>query len=214
MLLNVFAMISLTVACGPMQAPEGRWDGMITFGTLQVPVVMHFEQNGNTLIGSFVNGDTRVTSTFGRFEDGFVQLTFPSGKRLQATLKDGVLSGTYGSGEQDLHAVTASKYCACGPVAEAGPDISGTWEVPDSDLRLTIRRRGDETLVNVLRPSGELGPIAGYFDGLAFMLNYFDGVHAAMLEIEQRKDHGLDLKFTEPGTEVKKYRAIQATIRN
>jgi hypothetical protein len=31
-----------------------------------------------------------------------------------------------------------------------------------------------------------------------------------MLEIEQRKDGGLDLKLMEPGTEVKKYRAVQA----
>jgi hypothetical protein len=34
-----------------------------------------------------------------------------------------------------------------------------------------------------------------------------------VLEIEQRKDGGLDLKFAEPGTDVKKYMAVQTTTR-
>jgi hypothetical protein len=109
-----------------------------------------------------------------------------------------------------MHPFTASQFCSCALEGEAGPDISGTWEVPESNLRLTIRRKGEDTLVNVTRPSGELGPLAGRFDGLIFMLRYFDGIRAAVLEIERRKDGGLDLKFTEPGADVKKYRAVQA----
>ena len=110
---------------------------------------------------------------------------------------DRQFKGTYGRGGQDMHPVTASKFCACGSEGEAGPDISGTWEVPDSGWRLTIRRKGDDTLATVSRPNGELGPIAGRFDGFAFLLHYFDGARAALLEIEQRKDGGLDLKFTD-----------------
>jgi hypothetical protein len=214
MILNMLTMVSLAVACGWAQAPEGRWDGTITYGTLNVPFTIHFEPNGKTLSGSFVNGDTRVSSTEGSFEGKVVRLTFgASGTRLEATLAEGQLKGTIGSGGQDMHPFTASQFCACAVEGDAGPDISGTWEVPDSNWRLTIRRKGEDTLVTVSRPSGELGPIAGRFDGLTFMLRYFDGVRAAMLEIEQRKDGGLDLKFKEPGTDVKKYRAVQATTR-
>jgi hypothetical protein len=213
MILNMLTMVSLAVACGWAQAPEGRWDGTITYGALNVPFTIHFEPNGKNLTGSFVNGDTRVSSTEGSVEAGSVRLTFgASGARLEATLADGELKGTIGS-EQDMHPFTASKFCACGPEGEAGPDISGTWEAPDSSLRLTIRRKGEDTLATVSRPSGELGPIAGRSDGVTFMLHYFDGVRAALLEIDQRKDGGLDLKFTEPGTDIKKYRAVQATTR-
>jgi hypothetical protein len=209
MILNMLMMVSMAVACGWAQAPDGRWDGTIAYGALNVPFQIHFETNGKTLNGSFVNGDTRVSSTEGSFEAGSVRLTFgASGTRLEATLADGELKGTIGSG-QDIHPFTASKFCACGPEGEAGPDISGTWEAPDSNWRLTIRRKGDDTLATVSRPSGELGPLAGRSDGLSFMLHYFDGVRAAVLEIEQRKDGGLDLKFTEPGTDVKKYRAVE-----
>ena len=214
MILNMLTMVSLAVACGWAQAPDGRWDGTITYGTLDVPFIIHFEPNGKALTGSFVNGDTRVSSTEGSFEAGSVRLTFgASGTRLEATLADGQLKGTYGSGGQDMPPITASRFCACGSEGDAGPDISGTWEVPDASWRLTIRRKGDDTLATVSRPSGELGPLAGRFDGSTFMLQYFDGVRAAMLEIEQREDGGLDLKFTEPGADVKKYRAVQATTR-
>jgi hypothetical protein len=214
MILNMLMMVSLAVAFGWAPAPEGRWDGTITYGTLNVPFIIYFEHNGKTLTGSFVNGDSRVSSTAGSFEAGSVRLTFgASGKRLEATLVDGQLKGTYGSGGQDMHPFTASQFCTCGPQGDAGPDISGTWEVPDSGWRLTIQRKGDDTLATVSRPSGELGPLAGRFYGLTIMLNYFDGVRAAVLEIEQHKDGGLDLKFTEPGTDVKRYRAVQATTR-
>lgn len=205
----MLTMVSLAVALA--QLPDGRWDGTITYGTLNVPFTIYFEHNGKGLTGSFVNGDTRVSSTEGSFEGGSVRLTFgAAGTRLDATLSDGQLKGTYGNG-QDLHSFTASKFCACGPEGEAGPDISGTWEVPDFNLGLTIRRKGDDTFATVSRPGGELGPLAGRFDGLTFTLQYFDGVRAALLEIEQRKDGGLDLKLTEPGTEVKRYRAVRAT---
>jgi len=210
----MLTIFSLAVICGWAQAPDGRWDGTITYGALKVPFTIHFESNGKTFTGSFVNGDTRVSSTEGSFEAGAVRLTFgTSGTRLEARLVEGELKGAIGSGGQDMHPFTASQFCACGSEGDAGPDISGTWEAPDSSWRLTIRRKGEDTLATVSRPSGELGPLAGRSDGLTFMLHYFDGVRAAVLEIEQRKDGGLDLKFKEPGTDVKKYRAVQATTR-
>lgn len=213
MILNVLTMVSLVAACGWAQELDGRWDGKVTYGTLEVPFTIHFEPNGKTLKGSLVNGDTRVSSTEGSFEAGTLRLAFrASDTRLEAKLANGELKGTIGTGEQ-MRPFTASQFCSCAPEGEAGPEISGTWEVPDSNLRLTIRRKGEDSFATVSRPSGELGPLAGRSDGLIFMLHYFDGVRAAVLEIEPRKDGGLDLKFTEPGTDVKKYRAVQATLR-
>jgi hypothetical protein len=211
-------MLSLAVAFGRAQAPEapdGRWDGTITYGALKVPFRIDFEPGGKTLRGSFVNGDARLASTEGSFEAGAVRLTFgAAGPRLEAKLTDGQLAGMIGSGGQEMRPFTATKFCTCGSEGEAGPDISGTWEAPDSGLRLTIRRKGDDTLAAVSRPGGELGPLAGRFDGAAFSLHYFDGVRAAVLEIEEGKGGVLDLKFSEPGAGAKKYRAVKAEARN
>lgn len=212
MVLNLLTMISLAAVFGWGQALEGRWDGTISYGTLSVPFRIDFAHDGKTLKGSFINGDTHVTSTEGSVEGGIVRLTFgASGTRLEARLEDGQLKGTYGGGGQEMRPFTASQFCSCGFEGEAGPDISGTWEVPDSNLRLTIRRKGDDTLAVVSRQGDELGPISGRYDGLTFKLHYFDGVRAAVLDIEEGKDGGLDLIFSEPGSEVKKYRAVKAT---
>src|SRR5262245_34907572 len=109
MILNLLAMVTLGVACGWTPAPDGRWDGTITYGTLNGPFTIHFEPNGKTLTGSFVNGDTRVSSTEGSFEAGSVHLTFgASGTRLEAMLTDGQLKGTIGSDGQNRHPFTAS----------------------------------------------------------------------------------------------------------
>src|SRR4249920_3298884 len=98
MILNMLTMVSLAMAFGWAQAPNapnGRWDGTITYGALKVPFKIHFEPNGQTLKGSFMHGDTRVSSTEGSFDAGSVRLTFGgSGARLEATIKDGELKGT------------------------------------------------------------------------------------------------------------------------
>lgn len=213
----MLAIVSLAAICGWAQELDGRWDGKVIYGALEVPFTIHFEPNGKTLRGFLVNGDTRVSSTEGSFEAGTLRLAFgssgaASGARLEAKLVNGQLKGTIGNGDK-MRPFTASQFCSCAPEGEAGQNISGTWEVTDSDLRLTIRRKDEDTFATISRPSGELGPLAGRSDGLTFMLHYFDGVRAALLEIEPRKGGGLDLKFTEPGTDVKKYRAIQATHR-
>ena len=211
-LLQIFTIVALAAISGWAQELDGRWDGKVTYGTLDIPFTIHFEPNGKTLKGSLVNGDTRVSSTEGSFEAGTLRLAFgtsggASSTRMEAKLVNGQLKGTVGNGDQ-MRPFTASQFCSCAPEGEAGPDISGTWEVPDSNQRLTIRRKDEDTFATLSRPSGELGPLAGRSDGLIFTLHYFDGVRAALLEIEPRKDGGLDLKFTEPGTDVKKYRAI------
>ena len=54
---------------------------------------------------------------------------------------------------------------------------------------------------------------AGKDSGSDLQAGKFDGIRAALLEIESRKDGGLDVKFMEPGTDVKKFRAIQGTAR-
>jgi hypothetical protein len=194
------------------QAPAGRWDGTILFGTVKFPFTIFFEGRGSSISGSFVNGDAHLTSTSGSFENGVLRLSFGRlGTRLEAKLSaGGALNGDYGSENTGLRPVTASAYCTCAFEGEAGPEITGTWAVPDIGWHLVLTRKGEDTLATLTRADGELGPLAGRFDGAVFTLRYFDGAQAAVLEIEQRKDNGLDLVFKDPVTGVKKYKAFRA----
>jgi hypothetical protein len=205
-------MFLFALSCAA-QAPAGRWDGTIVFGTLKFPFTIYFEGSGNSISGAFVNGDARVSSTSGSFEGGTLRLSFGRlGTRLEAKLADGGLSGSYGSEEQELRPFTASAYCTCSIEGEAGPEIMGAWEVPDAGWRIAIRRKGEDTLATVSRPDGELGPLAGRFDGATFTLRYFDGTRAAMMEIEQRKDGALNLVWREPVIGVTKYKAVRVGV--
>ena len=194
----------LVSAGGWAQAPAGRWDGNADYGALKVPFTIHFEGSGKALRGSIVNGDKRVSSTSGSFEDGVLRLAFDRAK-VQATLAEGQLTGAFESAGRKIP-FTASAYCTCGVEGDAGPDQTGTWAVDDAWWRFAIRRAGDDTIVSGL----EVGPLSGRFDGIAFQLHYFDGVRAALLELEP-KDGGLMFAWKVPGAEVKRYRAIRVS---
>jgi len=220
MYLRLFPAILLAAVSSSAQAPAGRWDGIVQFGSLKVPFRIDFEGNANAFKGSLVNGDAQIPSTSGGFSDGKILLTFDrSGAKLEASLADGELKGDVKSAS-GTHPFTAARFCTCGFEGEAGPDIAGNWEVPNvfggpssAGWRLEIRRIGEDTLATIRHSdSEEPGPLSGRFDGLVFSLRYFDGNRAAMLEIEPNKSGGLDLVYTEPGKDAKKLKAISVKV--
>jgi len=186
------------------QAPAGRWDGTAVVAGLKVPLRIDFEGDGASLRASLVNGDARLRSTSGSMAGSVVRLSF-DGVRLEGTIVEGQLTGSFASSKRVIP-FTASAYCPCGVEGEAGPDIAGVWAADDSWWRFAVKRAGDDTIVSGL----EVGPLNGRFDGIAFQLHYFDGIRAALLELEP-KDGALALVWTLPGAQPKRYRAIRAS---
>ncbi len=201
----------LTAASACAQAPSGRWDGNISLGAMSVPFTLFFEGKGAAVTGAFINGDARVSSAPGKFEGGTLRLSFPqAGTRLEAVIADGALKGSYGDARRGMHPFTAAAFCTCSNEGDAGPAIMGEWDVPGAGGRLTVRRIGEDTLAALKRAGDALGPLAGRFNGGYFVLNYFDGTRAAVLELEPNKDHGLDVTLNEPGQDIRKYKAVRA----
>ena len=123
------------------QVPSGRWEGTITIDGLKIPFTILLEGSGGELTGSFVNGDTRTASTSGSFEGGELRLSFAhAGTQLRATLENEELKGDYGGEKHGMHRFTASAYCTCSYEGETGPPIMGSWEVPEADWKLAVRR--------------------------------------------------------------------------
>jgi hypothetical protein len=213
MLLTRLVLATLAVAfCGWAQAPQGRWDGTITFDkTLKVPFTLFFEGTEAALTGSLVNGDVRVQSSAGVLSGGTLRLKFPqSGLELDGTLANGQLNGTLRTAKYGERPFTAAPYCTCSFDGDAGPDIAGSWQVSDAGWRIAIRRVGEDTLAEVSSALfGKMGPLSGRFDGIVFSLRYFDGTRAALLEIEPAKDGGLDLLWRSPDEGTKKLRAVR-----
>lgn len=204
------AVTLLSAASAFAQAPTGRWDASVKVGSLKVPFTMMFEGDGATLAASIVNGDARIRSTSGSFDGKAVRLEFEqTGARLEAALGEGGLKGTFGSTRTGMNPFQAGAYCTCGFPGEAGPEIMGTWDLPEGGGRLVIRRAGDDTMAVLSRGGDEIGPLSGRFNGAFFELSYFDGSRAAVLEIEPRKDGRLDVSWMEPGVATKKLVAIR-----
>lgn len=203
----------LVVVClGFSQTPSGRWDGTIEYGPLKVPLQLHFESTSNGVRGMFVNGESRVASSEGHFDNGELRLSFASlGTRLEAKLADGGLKGVYGNEKLGMRSLNASAYCTCAYEGEAGPDISGTWEFAGEGWQLSVQRKGEDTLATLRRPGRELGPLHGRFDGVTFALHYFDGIRAAVLELEPRKDGTFDAVLSEPGTDLRKLKLVRSS---
>jgi hypothetical protein len=187
----------------------GRWDGTVVFDGLKVPFTMQLDLNPKAVSGAFVNGDERVTATAGKLSGGVLRLQFEQyGTVFEADIANSSLRGEYG-GASGKYALEAGAYCTCGSEGEAGPDISGTWDIADPGWHFTVQRKGDDTIAHILRPEDTNGALVGRFDGLAFMLHHFDGKRAALLEVEPRPDGTLELTLKEPRAGVRKYRAAK-----
>jgi hypothetical protein len=202
---------ALAVAAGLCaQSLSERWDAVVTIGGLRVPFILHFEGKGPAFAASLAKGDTRVPADASSFDGKTLRAEFRQPRaRIEAVLSDGELKGVFGNEKTAMYPFKASAFCTCGFVGEAGPDISGSWEIREDGWRLLLRRVGEDTIAAIARGANETGPLTGRFNGVFFELSFFDGQQGAVLEIEPRKDGGLDLSLMEPGAAAKKMKAVR-----
>src|SRR6516162_10074255 len=97
---RMFVAAFLTVVPAAMaQSVAGLWDATVKINNLVIPFRMEFSGEGSAVVGTFFNGDERFTSTSGRLENGSLVVDWDHYlSELQATWKDGVLTGSYTHG--------------------------------------------------------------------------------------------------------------------
>ncbi len=180
----------------------GLWDATIKTNTSEVPFRFELSGSGSNVAGSYFNGDDKLTSTSGSFEEGSLELNWDYyGSKLEATLKDGVLDGTYsGAGRRRnpvaFHARRASSVT---PDSGNAPAIAGVWEIParsskgESTWRFIVQQSGSQVSAAVLRIDGDTGAFTGSFQGDKFLLSHFDGARSGLMEIKLQADGSLDV---------------------
>ena len=100
----LIAIVALSVAAPALtraQTPQlsGLWDAAVVVNGLEIPFRFEIAGAGAGLTGSFFNGDEKVTSTGGKFEDGALNLNFDHyATSLEASLVNGRLAGIYNRG--------------------------------------------------------------------------------------------------------------------
>ena len=197
----LFAVALVGIALFPSrvgaQSLSGLWDATVVVnGNLDVPFRMEFSGSGSAAKGSFFNGDEKVTSTTGRFENGSLVLSFDEyGTHLEATLKDGRLEGQYSAaraGRPIRSRRNASRRRrptmgrrrrsrGCGTCRCTSSKGESAWQ-------FIVRQSGPEVSAAILRVDGDTGTLTGRYRDGTFVLSHFSGARPLVLEVTPGAD--------------------------
>ncbi|MGA2136102.1 MAG: TlpA disulfide reductase family protein [Bryobacteraceae bacterium] len=188
-----FALLLFAQAAGA-QSLAGRWEATVTLNDVAIPFRMDISGEGSNISGCFFNGDDKVVSTGGRFEDGSLVLDFAQyATQLRATLKDGRLAGQYKSARAS-YVFQARPFVAPREAESAAPSIAGLWEVAvqspkgESAWRLIVRQTGADVSAAILRVDGDTGALTGSYRDGRFVLSHFSGARPALLVLTPSSD--------------------------
>jgi len=184
-------------------SPSGQWDGVVTVSNNTVEIPFKFEITGanGSYRGYFFDGDVKVPSQPGTFQNGQVDLRFDQyGARLVASLSGDRLEGKYERGTRGAaYPFRAVRAAAVKPTSEKVPSISGEWRIPtksskgESAWRFLVRQNGASISATILRIDGDTGTLSGrYVDG-KFLISHFSGARPVKYEITQNADGSLEL---------------------
>ena len=114
-------------AQAPSQSLAGLWDAAVIVNGLEIPFRFEIAGSGPAISGSFFNGDEKVTSTGGTFENGTLALNFDHyATKLEAGLVNGRLAGVYNRA-QGFYPFYARKFPPSNVFPNEVPQIDGLW---------------------------------------------------------------------------------------
>jgi thiol-disulfide isomerase/thioredoxin len=196
-LATIFAIAPAAMA----QSLAGLWDATITANGRDIPFRMQFSGEGQKVTGYFFNGDERVASTSGSFENGSLTVIWDYfANKLTATWKDGTLEGTYTGARHAPYPFKAKRFVPPSLTQGDVPSIAGLWEIPAKSAkagelawRFIVRQSGPEVSAAILRVDGDTGSIEGTYKDGKFVLSHFGGDRPMLLEVTLEKDGTLKL---------------------
>ncbi|MEO8029048.1 MAG: TlpA disulfide reductase family protein [Bryobacteraceae bacterium] len=198
----IVALLALTpaVEAQPTASAGGLWDASVTVNDLRIPFRLEIVGDRSAVVGSFFNGEERVSSTSGSFVGGELRLGFAHyATTLSAKLVDGQLEGKYDRGSKGSYAFHAKHFVPSTFGVDEVPSIAGYWEIPvhspkgESAWRFLVRQSGGEASATILRVDGDTGLLSGKFAGGKFLLSHFSGARPSLLEVTPLKDGTLEI---------------------
>jgi thiol-disulfide isomerase/thioredoxin len=183
------------------QSLAGLWDATIVVNDVEVPFRLEIGGTPGAIAGSLFNGDEKVTSTTGTFENGALVLSFDEYEtKLEATFKDGRLEGQYSRGTRGApYPFQARRFTPAQADASNVPSIAGLWTVlvkstkGEAAWQLIVRQSGAEVSAAILRVDGDTGTLTGTFRGGKFVLSHFSGARPLRVELTPQADGSLAL---------------------
>jgi thiol-disulfide isomerase/thioredoxin len=220
-------LLTFADSASAQQRVSGLWDAHVTIGGLDIPFQIEISGDGSTVSGAFLNGEDKATSSSGRFEGNSLVLNFDQyAETLQATLKDGELTGTiegwFGPGGRKNLPFSAKPFVRIAESAsQTIPSIGGLWEIenksPKGELawRFIVRQSGADVSAAILRVDGDTGVLTGHYKDGKFVLSHFSGERPYLLEVAPQSDGSilLSLKGYSGAKELTAYRPADARAK-
>ncbi len=201
--LSILGGVTLLLLCLPVVAQkiDGFWDATVTVDGVSVPFRIELSTKGSDAGSYFFNGEDRANpSTYGKFQDGNLILRFASyATELDATLKDGVLTGSFHLASGTSYPFQARRYEDSSDAGDGShaPDIDGLWEIQvmspkgESAWRFLVRQAGTKVSASILRVDGDTGTLSGEYRNGKFVLSHFTGERPFYVEVTSLPDETL-----------------------
>jgi thiol-disulfide isomerase/thioredoxin len=190
----------------------GLWDAVVVADQAEIPFRFEVAQSGAQVQGFFFEGDQKVGSTSGAFENGRLKLEYDFlNTTLEATFDGAQFSGTYrnnGTNAPPLE-IRGRRFVPVAASTAATPQVTGNWVMyrtaPDGSKldvswRLYLRQSGSAVSGAILKTSGDSGALTGRWNGNTLVLSHFAGERPLLLEAHLNADGTLgivlDRKFT------------------
>ena len=135
----------------------GLWDAVIVANNAEVPFRFEIVQNGRHVEGFFFEGDRKVGSTSGSFENGTLKLDYDFlNTTLEATLEGDQLRGTYRNKRANARPqeFRAQRFAPVPVTTGEVPRVEGNWAMYrtaddrsklDVSWRLYLRQSGPKS---------------------------------------------------------------------
>ena len=200
-LAALFAVAMFTASPSAQSpSPAGLWDAAVVVGGLEIPFRFEIAGNGSAVSGWFFNGDEKVTSTGGTFENGSLVLNFDHyATSLEAAFVNGRLAGAYNRAN-GFYPFYAKRFAPSPAFKNEVPAIDGVWQIGgvrsnkgEAAWRLIVRQSGAEVTAAILRVDGDTGALAGTFRDGKFIVSHFSGARPLVLELTPAKDGSLEI---------------------
>jgi thiol-disulfide isomerase/thioredoxin len=200
--LVVFAGMGVLPAApgSPASGIAGLWDAVVVANKVEVPFRFEIAQNGGRVEGFFFEGDRRVGSTAGSFENGVVKLEYDFlNTTLEATLEGDQLRGTYRNNRPGARPTEfrAQRFAPAPPAPADMPTVDGRWAMYrtakdnsklDVSWRLYLRQSGAEISGAILRTSGDTGTLVGRWKDGRLVMSHFAGERPLLFEAQPNAD--------------------------
>jgi thiol-disulfide isomerase/thioredoxin len=184
----------------PTTSVAGLWDAAVVVNGLEIPFRFEIAGSGSSVTGSFFNGDEKVTSTGGKFENGALTLNFDHyATQIDAVVLNGRLTGAYNRAT-GFYPFYARKFAPPTQFPNEVPQIDGLWTIGNVDSNkgeaawhFIVRQSGAEVTAAILRVDGDTGALAGTFRNGKFIVSHFSGARPMVLELTPQKDGSLEI---------------------